>query len=229
MLAHKAEEEGIAFAEHLVTGFGHVNYDAIPAVVYTQPEIASVGQSEEGLQALQVDYRKGVFPFRANGRAHALGHVEGKIKMLADAKTDRILGVHILGPRAGDLIAEAAVAIELWRRQRRYARRAMRTRLSPKRPRSRAAVDKRTIHINGPPVWFMKTDDSEKHQRSVYGHDHLHSLGLRSDALIYFARSPVSHTISRCFFCLTIVGFVAGATPDGCFGTVRRLEERAKD
>ncbi len=111
MLAHKAEEEGIACVEHLATGYGHVNYDAIPAVVYTQPEIGAVGKTEEQLKELGTEYCKGTFPFRANGRARTLGQVEGMVKMLADAKTDRILGVHILGPHAGDLINEAAVAI----------------------------------------------------------------------------------------------------------------------
>ena len=111
MLAHKAEEEGIACVEHLATGYGHVNYDAIPGVVYTQPEIAAVGKTEEQLKEVGTEYRKGIFPFRANGRARTLGQLEGMVKMLADAKTDRILGVHILGPHAGDLINEAAVAI----------------------------------------------------------------------------------------------------------------------
>jgi dihydrolipoamide dehydrogenase len=111
MLAHKAEEEGIACVEHIVTGHGHVNYDAIPNVVYTQPEIASVGRTEEQLQEANIDYRKGLFPFRASGRAQTLGQTEGKVKVLAHAKTDRILGVHILGLHAGDLINEAAVAI----------------------------------------------------------------------------------------------------------------------
>jgi dihydrolipoamide dehydrogenase len=111
MLAHKAEEEGIACAEFIATGHGHVNYDAIPGVVYTEPEIASVGKTEDELRENGVAYRKGVFPFRANGRALTVGHVEGRIKMLADAKTDRVLGVHILGPHAGDLINEAAAAI----------------------------------------------------------------------------------------------------------------------
>ena len=111
LLAHKAEEEGIACVEHLLTGRGHIDYDAIAGVVYTQPEIASVGKTEEQLKQAGIDYNKGVFPFRANGRARTLGQVEGVIKMLADAKTDRILGVHILGPHAGDLINEAATAI----------------------------------------------------------------------------------------------------------------------
>jgi dihydrolipoamide dehydrogenase len=111
MLAHKAEEEGIACVEHIVTGQGHVNYDAIAGVIYTQPEIASVGKTEDLLKEVGVAYRKGVFTFRANARARTLGHVEGMIKILADPKTDRILGVHIIGPHAGDLINEAAVAI----------------------------------------------------------------------------------------------------------------------
>lgn len=112
MLAHKAEEEGIACVERLITGYGHVNYDAIPSVVYTHPEIASVGKTEEQLQQAGIDYRKGSFLFRANGRARSLNDVEGRVKVLADAATDRVLGVHIIGPRAGDLIAEAAMAME---------------------------------------------------------------------------------------------------------------------
>ena len=111
MLAHKASEEGIACVEKIVTGFGHVNYDAIPAIVYTHPEIASVGRTEEQLKEEEIEYRKGVCPFGANGRARAIGDVEGRIKVLADAKTDRIVGVHAIGTHAGDLIAEAAVAM----------------------------------------------------------------------------------------------------------------------
>jgi dihydrolipoyl dehydrogenase len=112
MLAHKAEEEGLACVERIATGWGHVNYDAIPNIVYTAPEIASVGKTEEELRSADIPYRKGSFPFLANGRARALGHTEGRVKILAHRETDRVLGVHILGPRAGDLIAEAAVAIE---------------------------------------------------------------------------------------------------------------------
>jgi dihydrolipoamide dehydrogenase len=111
MLAHKAQEEGIACVERLVTGYGQVNYDAIPAVVYTEPEIAGVGRTEEQLKETGADYRKGVFPFRASGRARTLGQADGLIKLLADALTDRILGVHILGPHASDLINQAAMAI----------------------------------------------------------------------------------------------------------------------
>lgn len=111
MLAHKAEEEGIACAEYLAGRAGEVNYQAIPAVVYTNPEIASVGQTEDELKQSGVAYKKGVFQFRGNGRARALGQIDGRIKVLADADSDRLLGVHIIGPRAGDLIAEGAVAI----------------------------------------------------------------------------------------------------------------------
>lgn len=112
MLAHKATEEGVACVERIVTGYGHVNYDTIPGVVYTQPEIASVGRTEDELKEARVEYRKGVFPFQANGRARCLGQTEGRVKILADGATDRILGVHIIGPRAGDLIAEAVAAME---------------------------------------------------------------------------------------------------------------------
>jgi len=112
MLAHKAHEEGIACVEAIATGYGHVNRETIPAVCYTEPEVASVGRTEEQLRQAGVDYRAGSFLFRANGRAQTLGETEGEAKVLADARTDRILGVHILGPRAGDLIAEAAAAME---------------------------------------------------------------------------------------------------------------------
>ncbi|MCL4178386.1 MAG: dihydrolipoyl dehydrogenase [Verrucomicrobia bacterium] len=111
MLAHKAEEEGIACVEGIVTGHGHVNYDTIPGVVYTHPEIASVGKTEAQLQQEGVEYRKGVFPFLASGRARTLGVTDGKVKVLANARTDRVLGVHIIGPQAGELIAEAATAM----------------------------------------------------------------------------------------------------------------------
>lgn len=122
MLAHKAEEEGVAFAEQLVTGQSHMNYDAIPAIVYTHPEIASAGRTEEQLRETGIEYRKGVFFFRANGRAHAIGDTTGKIKILADAATDRVLGVHILGPRAGDLIAEVVLAMTIGAKSEDIAR-----------------------------------------------------------------------------------------------------------
>jgi dihydrolipoamide dehydrogenase len=112
MLAHKAEEEGVAVAELIATGHGHVNYDTVPGVVYTWPEFASVGQTEEQLKQNNVVYKSGSFPFIANGRAKALGFTEGQVKILADAKTDRVLGVHIVGPRASDMIAEAVMAME---------------------------------------------------------------------------------------------------------------------
>ncbi len=97
MLAHKAEEEGVAAVEYLYTGYGHVNYDAIPGVVYTEPEIANVGASEETLIPAGTQVPQGSFPFMANGRARASGTLDGKVKILADAETDRVLGVHIIG------------------------------------------------------------------------------------------------------------------------------------
>jgi dihydrolipoyl dehydrogenase len=112
MLAHKAEDEGVAVAEILAGQAGHVNYDVIPSVVYTMPEIASVGQTEEELKAAGIAYNVGKFPFTANGRAKANQQTDGFVKIIADAKTDRVLGVHIIGSDAGNMIAEAAVAME---------------------------------------------------------------------------------------------------------------------
>jgi dihydrolipoamide dehydrogenase len=112
MLAHKAEEEGVALAEHLAGQKPHINYDAIPGVVYTWPEVASIGKTEEELKAAGVAYKIGKFPFTANGRARAMGDTDGFVKILADKQTDRVLGAHILGPDAGTLIAEIAIAME---------------------------------------------------------------------------------------------------------------------
>lgn len=111
MLAHKAEEEGVACVEGIVNGHGHVDYNLVPGVVFTHPEIACVGQTEQQLKQAGVEYRKGVFPFLASGRARSLMATDGKVKVLADAKTDRVLGVHIIGPHAGEMIGEAAAAM----------------------------------------------------------------------------------------------------------------------
>ena len=111
MLAHKAEEEGVAAVEGMKTGHAHVDHDLVPAVVFTHPEIATVGRTEEQLRAAGSEYRKGVFAFRANGRARTIDDTFGKVKVLADAATDRVLGIHVIGPSAGDLIAEAAAAM----------------------------------------------------------------------------------------------------------------------
>jgi dihydrolipoamide dehydrogenase len=111
MLAHKAEEDGVACVEAMQSGWAHVDYDLVPAVVFTHPEIAAVGKTEEQLTAAGVAFKKGVFPFRANGRARTINDTVGKVKVLADAATDRVLGVHIIGPAAGDLIGEAAAAL----------------------------------------------------------------------------------------------------------------------
>ena len=148
MLAHKAQEEGIACVETLAGGAAHVNYDAIPSVVYTAPEIASVGRSEDELQRAGVEYRKGMFPFAANGRARALGHPEGRVKMLADKKTDRVLGVHIIGPRAGDLIAEATAAMEFGASSEDIARTChAHPTLAEALREAALAVDGRAIHV----------------------------------------------------------------------------------
>ena len=112
MLAHKAEDEGVAVAEILAGQAGHVNYDVIPGVVYTSPEVASVGKTEEELKKAGVDYNAGKFPFSANGRARSMLKTDGFVKVLADKKTDRVLGVHIVGFGAGEMIHEAAVLME---------------------------------------------------------------------------------------------------------------------
>ena len=111
MLAHKAEEEGVACVEALVNGYGHVDPATIPNVVYTHPEVASVGRTEQALEEEGVPFKVGRFPFRGNGRALCLAEVDGFAKVIAHEETDRVLGVHIIGARAGDLIAEAAAAM----------------------------------------------------------------------------------------------------------------------
>jgi dihydrolipoamide dehydrogenase len=112
MLAHKAEEEGVAIAEILAGKPGHVNYHTVPSIIYTWPEVASVGYSEEELKAKSIEYNVGTFPFSVNARAKAMASTEGRVKILADKKTDIVLGVHIVGPRASDMLAEAVVAME---------------------------------------------------------------------------------------------------------------------
>jgi len=112
MLAHKAEEEGIAAVEFIKSGHGHVNYDAIPSVVYTHPEVAWVGKTEQELKAAGVQYRVGKFPFTANSRAKTNLDTEGQVKFIVEKETDKILGVHIIGPNAGEMIAEGVLAME---------------------------------------------------------------------------------------------------------------------
>jgi dihydrolipoamide dehydrogenase len=148
MLAHKAEDEGIAVAEILAGQHGHVNYEAIASVVYTMPEIASVGATEEELQAKSVAYRTGKFPFTANGRARAMRRTEGFVKILADASSDRVLGVHIIGAVAGELIAEACVLMEFGGSAEDLARICHAHPTLTEAVREAAlAVDKRAIHI----------------------------------------------------------------------------------
>ena len=148
MLAHKAEDEGVAVAEMLVGQAGHVNYDVIPAVVYTMPEIASVGKGEEELKAAGVAYNVGKFPFTANGRAKANQQTDGFVKVIADAKTDRVLGVHIIGSDAGNMIAEAAVLMEFGGAAEDLARTCHAHPTLPEAVKEAAmAVAKRAIHM----------------------------------------------------------------------------------
>jgi dihydrolipoamide dehydrogenase len=148
MLAHKAEEEGVAVAEILAGQAGHVNYDVIPNVVYTVPEIASIGKTEEELKAAGVAYQTGKFPFSANARARANLATDGFVKILADAKTDRVLGVHILGPDAETMIAEAAIAMEFGASSEDIARTChAHPTLSEAMKEAALAVDKRAINM----------------------------------------------------------------------------------
>jgi dihydrolipoamide dehydrogenase len=148
MLAHKAEDEGVAVAEILAGQAGHVNYDVIPNVIYTYPELASVGKSEEELKQAGVAFNTGKFPFTANGRAKANQKTDGFVKILADAKTDRVLGVHILGADAGNMIAEAAVAMEFGAAAEDIARTCHAHPTLPEAVKEAAlAVAKRAIHM----------------------------------------------------------------------------------
>jgi dihydrolipoamide dehydrogenase len=148
MLAHKAEDEGVAAAETIAGKSGHVNYDVIPNVVYTYPEVASVGKTEEELKQAGVAYNVGKFPFTANGRAKVNMTTDGFVKILADAKTDRVLGVHILGPDAGNMIAEAAVAMEFGASSEDIARTChAHPTLSEAVKEAALAVEKRAIHM----------------------------------------------------------------------------------
>ncbi|HZH27557.1 MAG TPA: dihydrolipoyl dehydrogenase [Azospirillaceae bacterium] len=146
MLAHKAEEEGVALAEILAGQAGHVNYDTIPGVVYTWPEAAQVGKTEEQLKAEGIAYKAGKFPFSANGRARAMNSTDGFVKVLADAKTDRILGVHILGPDAGNMIAELVLAMEFGASAEDVAR------TSHPHPSLTEAVKEAALAVDGRPL-----------------------------------------------------------------------------
>ncbi len=148
MLAHKAEEEGVAVAERIAGQHGHVNFNTIPWVIYTSPEIAWVGRTEQQLKADGVAYKAGQFPFLANGRARALGDTNGFVKFLADAKTDEILGVHIIGPMASELISEAVVAMEFKASAEDIARIChAHPSLSESTKEAALAVDKRTLNF----------------------------------------------------------------------------------
>ena len=148
MLAHKAEEEGVAVAERIAGQHGHVNFNTIPWVIYTSPEIAWVGQTEQQLKAAGRAYKAGTFPFMANGRARALGDTTGMVKFLADAVSDEILGVHIVGPFASELIAEAVVAMEFKASAEDIARIChAHPSLSEATKEAALAVDKRTLNF----------------------------------------------------------------------------------
>ena len=148
MLAHKAEEEGIAVAEILAGQAGHVNYDIIPGVIYTSPEVASVGKTEEQLKTQNVSYKVGKFPFLANSRAKVNNETEGFVKILADKSTDKVLGVHIIGPHCGDMIAEMALAMEFGASSEDIARTCHAHPTHTEAIKEAAlAVDKRPIHF----------------------------------------------------------------------------------
>ena len=148
MLAHKAEDEGVALAEMLAGQHGHVNYGVIPGVVYTMPEVAAVGRTEEELKAADIAYKVGKFPFTANGRARAMRHTDGFVKVLADAETDKVLGVHIIGAGAGDLIAECAVLMEFGGSSEDLARTChAHPTLAEAVKEAAMAVEKRAIHM----------------------------------------------------------------------------------
>jgi len=148
MLAHKGSEEGVAVAERIAGQAGHVNYATIPWVIYTWPEIAWVGKSEQQLTQEGIEYRTGAFPFIANGRARGVGETGGKVKVLADANTDRILGAHILGPQASELIAEVVTAMEFGASAEDLARTVhAHPTLSEAVHEAALAVDDRAIHF----------------------------------------------------------------------------------
>ena len=148
MLAHKAEEEGIAVAEILAGQAGHVNYDVIPGVIYTNPEVAYVGKTEEQLKKLKINYKVGKFPFMANSRAKVNNESDGFVKILADSKTDKVLGVHIIGPHSGDMIAEMALAMEFGASSEDIARTCHAHPTHTEAIKEAAlAVDKRPIHF----------------------------------------------------------------------------------
>ena len=147
MLAHKAEEEGIAVAELISGQSGHVNYEVIPGVIYTSPEVAAVGKTEEELKSLGIKYKIGKFPFIANSRAKAINEPEGFVKILADEKTDKILGVHMIGPHVGEIIGEVAVAMEFGASSEDIARTChAHPTFSEAVKEAALSIDKRAIH-----------------------------------------------------------------------------------
>jgi dihydrolipoamide dehydrogenase len=146
MLAHKAEDEGVVVAEIIAGQSGHINYDAIPNVVYTFPEVASVGKSEEQLKEAGIAYKSGKFPFMANGRARAMAASDGFVKILADAETDRVLGCHIVGAEAGTLIAEVVAVMEFGGSAEDIAR------ICHAHPTLNEAVKEAALAVDGRPI-----------------------------------------------------------------------------
>ena len=147
MLAHKAEDEGIAVAENIAGQSGHVNYDTIPGVIYTTPEVASIGKTEEQLKDSKIKYKVGKFSFMGNSRAKAIDDAEGFVKILADEKTDKVLGAHIIGPHAGELIAEIGIAMEFGASAEDIARTChAHPTFSEAVKEAALSVDKRAIH-----------------------------------------------------------------------------------
>ena len=147
MLAHKAEDEGIAVAENIAGQSGHVNYDTIPGVVYTSPEVATIGKTEEQLNEQNIKFKVGKFSFMANSRAKAIDDVEGFVKILADEKTDKVLGAHLIGPHVGELIAEIGVAMEFGASSEDIARTChAHPTFSEAVKEAALSVDKRAIH-----------------------------------------------------------------------------------
>ena len=147
MLAHKAEDEGIAVAENIAGQSGHVNYDTIPGVIYTTPEVASIGKTEEQLKDSKIKYKVGKFSFMGNSRAKAIDDAEGFVKILADEITDKVLGAHIIGPHAGELIAEIGIAMEFGASAEDIARTChAHPTFSEAVKEAALSVDKRAIH-----------------------------------------------------------------------------------
>ena len=163
MLAHKAEEEGVACAEFIANKHGHINYFAIPNVIYTWPEVATVGMTEQECKEKGLDVKVGKVPFAANGRAKCMGETDGFVKIIADKRTDRMLGAHIVGPSASELIGEIAIAASVKRVQKISAARFMLTQRWRRRSRAALGVDKLSLNV----ISYVEMSEMLGHERSV--------------------------------------------------------------